>query len=264
MLGTRIITGAILGIAIVATLLFLPTSAVAAIFGLLWLIGAWEWAGFARLGGLRRCAYVVLLAACLGTGWLWLDAVVGPPLFVVTLAWWALALVAVVTFPRNFGMPLVAVLGLPVLLPSWWLLVTLHSVAQGPELGLTLMSIVWAADVGAYAFGRWLGRVKLAPAVSPGKTWEGVAGGILTAAGVAGIAAGLLNLPVAGFVAVGIATAVVSVLGDLTESMFKRNVGLKDSGALFPGHGGVLDRFDSLMAAIPIYVIGLIWLGVIE
>jgi phosphatidate cytidylyltransferase len=262
-LGARIITGAILGIAIVATLLFLPTRAVAAIFGLLWLIGAWEWAGFARLGGLRRSAYVALLAVCLGTGWLWLDVVVGPTLFVVTVAWWALALVAVVTFPRAFGMPLVAALGLPVLLPSWWLLVTLHSEAQGPELGLTLMSIVWAADVGAYAFGRWLGRVKLAPAVSPGKTWEGVTGGILAAAVAAVVAARLLGLPVAGFVAVGIATALVSVLGDLTESLFKRNVGLKDSGALFPGHGGVLDRFDSFMAAIPIYVIGLIWLGVI-
>jgi phosphatidate cytidylyltransferase len=194
---------------------------------------------------------------------LWLDVVVGPPLFVVTIAWWALALGAVLTFPRAFGMPLVAVLGLPVLLPSWWLLVTLHAVEQGPELGLTLMSIVWAADVGGYAFGRWLGRVKLAPAVSPGKTWEGVTGGLLAAAVAATIAARLLGLPVAGFVAVGIATALVSVLGDLTESMFKRNVGLKDSGALFPGHGGVLDRFDSLTAAIPIYVIGLIWLGVI-
>ncbi len=264
MLGARIITGAILGIAIVATLLFLPTRAVAAIFGVLWLIGAWEWAGFARLGGLRRFAYVALLAACLGAGWLRLDLVVGPPLFVVTIAWWTVALVAVVTFPRAFGMPLVAVLGLPVLLPAWWLLVTLHAGAQGPQLGLTLMSIVWAADVGAYAFGRWLGRVKLAPAVSPGKTWEGVTGGILAAAVAAGTAARLLGLPVAGLIAVGIATALVSVLGDLTESMFKRNVGLKDSGALFPGHGGVLDRFDSLMAAIPIYVIGLIWLGVIE
>jgi phosphatidate cytidylyltransferase len=91
-----------------------------------------------------------------------------------------------------------------------------------------------------------------------------VTGGILAAAVTAGTAARLLGLPVAGLIAVGIATALVSVLGDLTESVFKRNVGLKDSGALFPGHGGVLDRFDSLMAAIPIYVIGLIWLGVIE
>jgi phosphatidate cytidylyltransferase len=263
LLGARIITGAILGIAIVATLLFLPTRAVAAIFGVLWLIGAWEWAGFARLRGPRRFAYVALLGVCLGGGWLWLDVVVGVPLFVVTIAWWTLALIAVVTFPREFGMPLVAVLGLPVLLPSWWLLVTLHAEALGPQLGLTLMGIVWAADVGAYACGRWLGRVKLAPAVSPGKTWEGVTGGILAAAVTAGTAARLLGLPVAGLIAVGIATALVSVLGDLTESMFKRNVGLKDSGALFPGHGGVLDRFDSLMAAIPIYVIGLIWLGLI-
>jgi phosphatidate cytidylyltransferase len=157
----------------------------------------------------------------------------------------------------------VAVAGLVVLLPSWWLLVTLHATARGPALSLTLMSIVWAADVGAYGFGRWLGRRKLAPAVSPGKTWEGVSGGVFVAALVAAGAAQLLSLPVGALVALGVVTALVSVLGDLTESLFKRNVGVKDSGSLFPGHGGVLDRFDSFTAAMPLFVIGLIWLGVL-
>lgn len=263
MLGTRIITGAILGVAIVATLLFLSTQAVAGIFGVLWLIGAWEWGGFMRLGGMHRAAYVLVFGACLILGWLYIDVVVGPALFVVTVAWWLCAFAAVLTYPRQFAKPLVALLGLLVLLPSWWLLVTLHATPLGPQLALTLMSIVWAADVGGYTFGRLFGRIKLAPAVSPGKTWEGVTGGAIAAAVAAGVAARLLDLPLAGFVAVGAVTALVSVLGDLTESMFKRNAGLKDSGALFPGHGGVLDRFDSLTAAIPIFVIGLAWLGVL-
>jgi phosphatidate cytidylyltransferase len=185
-------------------------------------------------------------------------------LFVVTVGWWLLALAAVLTYPRPFGRPLVALVGLPVLLPSWWLLLTLHGAPMGPQLALTLMSIVWAADVGGYAFGRLFGRIKLAPRVSPGKTWEGVTGGAIAAGIAAGVAARILGLPMTGFVVLGVVTALVSVLGDLTESMFKRNVGLKDSGALFPGHGGVLDRFDSLMAAIPLFVIGLVWLGVVE
>jgi phosphatidate cytidylyltransferase len=159
----------------------------------------------------------------------------------------------------------VAVVGFVVLLPSWWLLARLHGAPSlGAELAFTLMAIVWAADVGAYAFGRWLGRVKLAPTVSPGKTWEGVSGGVLAAGLAAGVAALLLRLPVAGFVGLGIATALASVLGDLTQSMFKRNVGLKDSGNLLPGHGGVLDRFDSLTAAIPVFVLGLDLLGALS
>lgn len=127
---------------------------------------------------------------------------------------------------------------------------------------MTLLAIVWAADVGAYAFGRLFGRTKLAPAVSPGKTLEGMAGGLLLAALAAGVAAALLGLPVARVATLGVATALVSVLGDLTQSMFKRNVGLKDSGRLLPGHGGVLDRIDSLTAAIPLFAGGLWLLGV--
>jgi phosphatidate cytidylyltransferase len=121
--------------------------------------------------------------------------------------------------------------------------------------------IVWAADVGAYVFGRLLGRTKLAPAVSPGKTWEGVTGGLLLAGVAAGAAAAWVGLPTNRLVVLGVLTALVSVLGDLTQSMFKRNVGLKDSGRLLPGHGGVLDRIDSLTAAVPAFVGGLVALG---
>jgi phosphatidate cytidylyltransferase len=101
------------------------------------------------------------------------------------------------------------------------------------------------------------GRTKLAPAVSPGKTWEGVTGGLLIAGLAAGAAAAWLDLSVSRLVVLGIGTALISVLGDLTQSMFKRNVGLKDSGKLLPGHGGVLDRIDSLTAAVPVFVVGL-------
>ena len=263
MLITRIVTATCYGIVVTAAVLFLPTAGVAAVFGALWLAGAWEWAGFARLGAGGHVTYSVLFAAAMAAVW-WLPA--GPVatwLLATALVFWLIACGGVLTFPRAFGLGFVIASGIIVLLPSWLLLVRLHArVPHGIGLAMTLLAIVWAADIGAYAFGRWLGRTKLAPAVSPGKTWEGMAGGLLLAGIVAGIAAVWLDLPVAGLAALGVVTALVSVLGDLTQSMFKRNVGLKDSGRLLPGHGGVLDRIDSLTAAIPVFAGGLLLLGV--
>jgi phosphatidate cytidylyltransferase len=263
LLITRIITAAFYGVAITAAVLFLPTAGVAVVFGALWLAGAWEWAGFARFGRLGHVVYTVLFAAAMAAAW-WLSgggSVVG--MLAVALVFWLAAIGAVLRFPRPFAPGVVVVSGFAVLLPSWWLLVRLHgSMPHGRGLAMSLLAIVWAADVGAYAFGRWLGRTKLAPAVSPGKTWEGMAGGLLLSALAAGIAAVWLDVPVARLAALGVVTALVSVLGDLTQSMFKRNVGLKDSGKLLPGHGGVLDRIDSLTAAIPVFVGGLLLLGV--
>ena len=122
---------------------------------------------------------------------------------------------------------------------------------------MTAFVIVWAAYIGAYACGRRFGKRKLAPAVSPGKTWEGVSGGLLAAGLVGVLAAWQLGLPVGVLLVIALVTALFSVLGDLNVSLFKRNVGLKDSGRLLPGHGGVLDRIDSLTAAVPVFARGL-------
>jgi phosphatidate cytidylyltransferase len=258
MLAARIITAIVFGAAITGAILFAPAPVTAGVLGALWLLGVWEWAGFAKLPALGRAGYTLLFAAAMAIAWPWLDDRGLSVLLVLALAWWVFALVLVVRYPRSFTSTFVALAGIVVLLPSWALLVRLHAEgALGARLAFTLLLIVWAADVGAYAFGRLLGRRKLAPAVSPGKTWEGVTGGLVTAGLAAGLAAAWVGVPADRLVALGVATALISVLGDLTQSMFKRNVGLKDSGKLLPGHGGVLDRIDSLTAAVPVFVVGL-------
>jgi phosphatidate cytidylyltransferase len=256
LLITRIITGAVFGVGLALALLFLPTWALGVVVGLLWIAGAWEWAAFARLPAGVGLAYVAALAAAMAGSYAGgTDA--AALLLAVALLWWIVALLAVLTYPHKFSPTAAAIAGYAVLLPSWVLLVALRgSGALGPGLAMTAIAIVWAADVGAYTFGRSFGRVKLAPAVSPGKTWEGAAGGLVCAALVGWAAAHWLDLPAGRAIGLAIGTACVSIVGDLTVSMFKRNVGLKDSGKLLPGHGGVLDRIDSLTAAIPVFALG--------
>jgi phosphatidate cytidylyltransferase len=262
LLAARIITAVLFGAVITGSVLLLPARAAAGVFALLWILGAWEWAGFARFAGAPRWLYTAIMAACFVVLEWFAEPRAVQWMLPLALAWWALALVAVLSFPRPLGPRLVAVAGFIVLVPSWALLADLLGAGgPGPALAFTLLCVIWGADVGAYVFGRLLGRHKLAPAVSPGKTWEGVTGGLLVTALVAALAASWLQLPHGRMVALGLGTAVVSVLGDLTQSMFKRNVGLKDSGTLLPGHGGVLDRIDSLTAAVPAFIVGLKLLG---
>ena len=127
------------------------------------------------------------------------------------------------------------------------------------RLGMRV-ALVWAADIGAYFAGRTFGRLKLAPRVSPSKTWEGVLGGLALSAAVAFFGAYWFGLDRTAFVSMCLAVVLLSIVGDLTESMFKRYAGLKDSGSIFPGHGGVLDRIDSVTAAAPAFLLGLRWL----
>jgi phosphatidate cytidylyltransferase len=134
---------------------------------------------------------------------------------------------------------------------------------RGPAIVLWLVLLVIAADIGAFFVGRSLGKHKLAPQVSPGKTWEGALGGLATVALVAWGGAEYFGLPAWQCIAFGCGVGIFSVIGDLTESMFKRSAGLKDSGVLLPGHGGILDRIDSVTAAAPLYALGLFGSGVI-
>ena len=187
-----------------------------------------------------------------------------PAVLWVALAWWGLALLWIVRYPTPVPVVLAALAGVLVLVPFWLAMVSILRIPnQGPVLTLLALCVVSAADIGAYFSGRRFGRLKLAPQVSPGKTWEGLIGGVLLAGLAAAAGAVLLDLPAMVMLPTGLGVAVLSVVGDLTESMFKRNVGAKDSGHLVPGHGGVLDRLDSITAAMPLFALALSWLGLI-
>jgi phosphatidate cytidylyltransferase len=149
--------------------------------------------------------------------------------------------------------------GVAVLVPFYAALVLLFQ--AGPATLLLALLIVWAADSGAFFAGRSLGRVKLAPSISPGKTWEGVIGGLVAVVVLILVRSLWFDTDLKVFVPFCLAIACLSIVGDLTVSMFKRNAGLKDSGALFPGHGGVLDRIDSVAAAAPLFALGVSWAG---
>jgi phosphatidate cytidylyltransferase len=180
-------------------------------------------------------------------------------LLYVAAVWWVAALIWIVAIPTAVNSATAAVAGLFVLIPAWFALVKLHE--HGPSVLLFLLLLVVAADVGAYFSGRKFGRNKLAPKVSPGKTWEGVFGGLFGAALVAAVGVSWFGVPAVPFVALSLIAVIASIVGDLTESLFKRHAGIKDSGSLLPGHGGVLDRVDSVTAAAPVFLIGLERLG---
>lgn len=263
----RIVTAVILVAVLLVVFFRLPPFAAIALVAAFLLAAAWEWAGFVGLQRARwRAPYVLVVLAGLWALYAWVPAVLpaAVPLG-LGLAWWGLALVLVLAYPVRVAPAVTALCGLFVLLPAWVAMLRLLSGAGGgPGLVLYALAIVWAADVGAYFAGRRFGRLKLAPRVSPGKTWEGVFGGVLAAVAVAAAGAAWIGLPLPVMVPLALVLAPVSVLGDLTVSLFKRNAGLKDSGHLFPGHGGVLDRVDGVSAAVPLFVVLGDWLQVLR
>ncbi|HJR10631.1 MAG TPA: phosphatidate cytidylyltransferase [Rhodanobacteraceae bacterium] len=276
MLKQRVITSVVLAPLLLALIFFTKASAFATLLGLIFLLGLWEWTRMAGARGrpLRATlllGYAILFAlfwhVC-KTPWWWLPVLAG-------LAWWLLALLwltrnrfAAEATRMHTLLKLVA--GAFVVVPAWCAVVVMHGDMAEPHTGhghwwvVFFACIVFAADIGAYSAGRRWGHTKLAPAISPGKTREGVYGALVCSGAVGLIGGALLKVPVdrlPAIAALALLTVLFSIIGDLFESLIKRHAHVKDSGALFPGHGGVFDRMDSLVAALPIFALGKFLLG---
>jgi len=258
-LKQRVIT-AILALAVLGIVLFLlPATLARLLIAALFVAGAWEWGGF--LGARPvRVAYATMITVLVAVFWgLAGETELIDNVLRLALAWWFAALVWMLFFPTPIPKPVGWVCGVLVLVPAWAALDRLY--AGSPEFLVFVLLIVWVADMGAFFVGKGFGRVKLAPKISPGKTWEGVLGGLTAVLLLAAAGSRVFAADIAVLVPFCLAVAMLSVVGDLTVSMFKRTAGIKDSGTLFPGHGGVLDRIDSVTAAAPLFALALSWTG---
>ncbi|MEC8324887.1 MAG: phosphatidate cytidylyltransferase [Pseudomonadota bacterium] len=284
MLIKRILTSLVLAPAALALVFFTPLELFSLIAGLIVLLSAWEWSAFMGLKKFAsRISYVAGMAVILFIAnmyWpiesLWQNGqLVGSANYVFTLAvaWWLVACALVWTYPRtakawHAGLMMRAIAGLLTLLPMWLALNVLRSseyatnATQGSVLIMVVLGIVWSADIGAYFSGKNLGKHKLMPLVSPNKTIEGLVGGLICSAIFVLAFCYFTKVPIDKwfiYAAMAAVVALFSAVGDLLESMFKREVGLKDSGSCLPGHGGILDRIDSLTAAAPLFAAFYAW-----
>lgn len=266
MLKLRLITALLLIILTLAGILFLPLPVFVIITTATILFAAWEWSlliGCKKF--LQRSLYVLFIAIILWSSWY--AAIT--PILIASLIWWIIAASLIITYPKSIklfsqGIYARALMGVFTLVPCWLSLIIIRSAENGITILIFILCIIWSADIGAYFSGKWWGKHKLAPKVSPNKTWQGLYGGILLAIIVAVIGCIVFNIPPLLWLIVimlSILVTLFSIIGDLLESMLKRHVNIKDTGSYLPGHGGLLDRIDSLTAALPIFLLGclIIW-----
>ncbi|HEY0310768.1 MAG TPA: phosphatidate cytidylyltransferase [Luteimonas sp.] len=278
MTRTRVMAALILTPIAIAAILLLPTPWMLALAALLFLGGLWEWFRLADIEDTLARSVLLVVNLALMVAIVWgsrtsqgFSYVLLQLMTVIGVAWWLLALLWLRHF--EFGANHAATharvfklaAGTLAIVPAWCALGFLHgSEADGHRWLFVALAIVWAADTGAYFAGRRFGKRKLSPRISPNKTVEGLVGGL-----VCGLVVALAFAPFAGarlgelpLVALAAFAAVLfSVVGDLFESLLKRHVGAKDSGALIPGHGGILDRIDGVVAALPVFTLAKAWLG---
>jgi phosphatidate cytidylyltransferase len=267
----RVITALLITPCAIALILLTPTVALAVIIAALCLVASWEWT---RLAGMRsRPLRALLMVFCVGLMTaLWLNK--GSLFWWGTIAvgavWWFIAALwlkhysfAAAPTRENTAIKLVA--GLVAVFPAWAALMQIHDQQRDYHTwALYSLLLVWGADTFAYISGRRWGKRKLAPNISPGKTTAGVWGALIGSAIVAGIGGWLLNvrgIQLAAIIVLALISVLFSVVGDLFESVIKRHANVKDSGAMFPGHGGVFDRLDGAFAALPIFALGKSLLG---
>jgi phosphatidate cytidylyltransferase len=287
LLKQRIITALILAPLAIAAIFYMSLENFSILIMAVMAIGAWEWGplmGFENKR--RRIAFVITTIILICAIWYYfplmsfwnnqdqLQSTIQSILW-IAVAWWLVSAALTFLYPRYSSFwsshrSIRGVFGWLTLVPTWLAFVVLRSndynadPYQGAQLIMFLFLMVWSADVGAYFVGKAIGKHKLMPNVSPGKTMEGFIGGVIFACILVAIAGANLAWNQQQFILVIGVTVVIttiSVLGDLNESMFKRQAGIKDSGTILPGHGGILDRIDSLTATAPIYALCYAYLG---
>ena len=272
MLLQRAITAVILAPLVILLILFASTAVFAAVAAAAFLAALWEWV---RLSGLKSVALqaILLIVAAAVFALLWMArlTLVTPTVIGLGVLWWLVACFWLRHFAygaaptlENRALKLLA--GALVIFPAWVALITIHAgVPRGHGLALLSLVIVWSADIGAYFSGRTFGKRKLAPQISPGKTWAGAYGAL--AAGVLVTALGgwwlldIRNGQLVGLAVLAAVTVGASIVGDLVESLMKRHAQVKDSGTMIPGHGGIMDRLDSVFAALPVFAAGVMLLN---
>lgn len=271
MLKTRIITALILGPLVLAAIIILSPEYFAIFTAIVLALAAWEWGDLSGLPTRSRLFFSGAVLLAFQAMWDFTPDV-QRSLLHASLVLWGIIFWWIKGYPTSaqvWGSSTKRTfLGLFILAFAWLSLNLLKQSPQGVFLIFLLLAMVWGADIGAYFAGRKWGNRKLAPQVSPGKTWAGAYGGLVST-----ILVTLLMLFFSGylnnasaiswllFVLLAAIITVVSIAGDLAESMIKRHRGVKDSGKLLPGHGGIMDRIDSLVAALPLYTIALIQMG---
>ncbi|NGN99772.1 phosphatidate cytidylyltransferase [Grimontia sp. S25] len=282
MLKQRVLTALVLAPLVIAGIFFLPLQLfVIAVAGVT-LLGHWEWTKFVAASS-RFSAFVFpaiilvgsLFALPVTQDGLQLTTTSGSVLAIAGALWWLAATVMVLRYPRGTSLwgdsnAVQQGFGVLTLLPFLWSVILLRayhfdaSPYLGAKMVLLVCLLVWSADTGAYFAGKTFGKRKMAPSVSPNKTVEGLIGGLIAAVAVTLTAAQYFSIPFSSLAMLGLValiTSFASVLGDLAESMFKRVAGVKDSGSILPGHGGILDRIDSLTAAFPVFTVLYFWLA---
>ena len=277
MTRTRVLAALILAPAAIAAILLLPTPWMVALAAVVFLAGLWEWFRLADIEDTLARAVLLVVNMALMVAIVWgsrtshgFSYVLLQLMTVLGVVWWLLAMLWLKHFDfaaDHAGNARVYKLaaGTLAIVPAWCALGVLHgSDPNGHRWLLVALASVWAADSGAYFAGRHYGKRKLAPRISPNKTVEGAAGGLVAALVVALVLAPFAGAPLGQLPLVALVALIAagfSIVGDLFESLLKRHVGAKDSGDLIPGHGGILDRIDGVIAALPVFALGKAWLG---
>ena len=277
MTRTRVLAALTMAPFAIAAVLFLPTPWIVALAAVMFLAGLWEWLRLADIDDTLARTVLLVVNLMLMVALVWASRsesggslVLFQLMVVLGVIWWLLSMIWLKhydfasdhdTHARVFKLAG----GTLAVIPAWCALAVIHAgQPHGHRWLLIALAIVWAADSGAYFAGRRFGKRKLSPRISPNKTVEGMAGGAIAGIAVALIGAPFAGASVAQLPAVALVAAIAvgfSVVGDLFESLLKRHVGAKDSGDLIPGHGGILDRIDGVLAALPVFALGKAWLG---